>query len=192
MHVSKQRQLERLYERLVNPLKHRKHKDSDRETRRDRDKYTKVYEDIFEKCNLTPWHIVPADQNRYKSRVLVNILLDKFKKLDLHYPPLVSKFPEKVLEAKERREKKQTAKILKDEKKKKEAEKKAQKEEAKKAKKIAKQEAKKKKEEEKKAKKIAKQKMKEEAIQAIDKTIASLTQAATKTKTPTKKVVAKH
>lgn len=114
LNVSKQKQLERLYERLINPLKHRKHKDSDRETRASRDKYIAVYEEIFEKCKLTPRHIVPADQNRYKARVMGNILLDEFKKLDLHYPSLVSKYPDKVLEAKEWREKKQTTKIIKE------------------------------------------------------------------------------
>lgn len=113
LNVSKDKQLERLYERLVNPLKHRKHKDSDRETRKDRDKYIKIYEEIFEKCKLTPWHIIPADQNRYKARVMGNVLLDEFKKLDLKYPPLVSKYPEKVLEAKEWWEKKKTNEIMK-------------------------------------------------------------------------------
>ena len=127
LHVSQAKQLERLYERLVNPLKHWKHKDSDRETRQDRDKYIRVYEEIFETCSLIPWHIIPADQNRYKTRVFGNILLDEFKKLDLKYPPLVSKYPEKVLEAKDRREKKRTEKIIRQEQKKQIKQKKEQK-----------------------------------------------------------------
>jgi PPK2 family polyphosphate:nucleotide phosphotransferase len=128
LHVSPEKQLERLYERLVNPLKHRKHKDRDREVRKDRDKYQEVYETIFDTCDLIPRHVIPADQNWYKTRVLGNILLDEFKKLDLQYPPLVSKYPEKVLEAKERREKQ---KAKKDEKKAKKDEKKAKKDEKK-------------------------------------------------------------
>lgn len=75
------------------PHKFRKHRDSDRETRKKRDSYMKAYDTVFSKSNIVPWHIIPADQNRWKVHVISKLLLETFESMDLKWPPLkTSKF----------------------------------------------------------------------------------------------------
>lgn len=90
LHVSKEEQLERLQERIDNPEKHFKHNDGDWETRKDWDKYMKVYQSIFEKCNDIPWNIIPSDQNWYKANLITKKIIETFESLELNWPALES------------------------------------------------------------------------------------------------------
>jgi len=90
LHTSKEEQLERLQERIDNPEKHFKHKDGDWKTRELWDEYRTVYESIFERCNKTPWHIIPSDQNWYKTNLVSKIMVDTFEKMNLQWPALDS------------------------------------------------------------------------------------------------------
>lgn len=86
--VSKKVQKERLIERLENPEKFWKHGDWDRKTIKLRDKYEKVYEEIFEKCNNPERFFVPADHNRVKNYFVADVILNEIEKLDLERPDI--------------------------------------------------------------------------------------------------------
>ena len=88
LHLSKEKQQERLNERLTNEKKHWKSNPDDFIEAGLWDDYMKAYEDCFEKCNVAPWTIVPADQNWYKEYTIATTLLEKLKKLDMKYPGL--------------------------------------------------------------------------------------------------------
>ncbi len=88
LHISKEEQLERLTERIENPIKHWKHNDGDWDSRKKWDKYMKVYEDIFAKCNEVPWHIVPSNRNWLKVNTIAKVLLKTLEDLNLEWPGL--------------------------------------------------------------------------------------------------------
>ncbi len=88
MHLSKDRQLEKLEERLNEPEKYWKHNDGDWETRKQWDAYIDAYEDVLNKCAEPAWRIVPADQNWYRNYFIIKEVVDVLEKLDLQYPPL--------------------------------------------------------------------------------------------------------
>lgn len=89
LHISPEEQLRRLDERQVNPQKFWKHHPSDYEERKYFDNYMKCYEDVLNKCNDIPWHIIPADSKKYKSFLIAKTILETLEIMDLKYPPLV-------------------------------------------------------------------------------------------------------
>jgi PPK2 family polyphosphate:nucleotide phosphotransferase len=90
LYMSKDAQKKVLMERIELEEKHWKHKDSDWVTREKFDDYLGVYEKIINRCNVFPWHIVPADKNWQKKYFIADVLLKTLKELDLKWPPLVS------------------------------------------------------------------------------------------------------
>ena len=88
LNVSKNQQLERLTERIENPLKFWKHNDGDWETRERWDDYMKVYESIFKKCNKPEWTVVPADKNWVKIHVIASKVAEALKAMKFKYPTL--------------------------------------------------------------------------------------------------------
>ena len=62
-YVSPEEQEERLRERIEQERKHWKHSDGDWETRKKWNDYMTVYENILNRCNRIPWHVVSADTN---------------------------------------------------------------------------------------------------------------------------------
>ena len=83
-------QLKRLTERVEVSEKHWKHNDGDWDVREKREKYHRVYESIFKKCNSPKWHIIPSDKNWYKTLLISEIVLDTLKGLKLEWPSLDS------------------------------------------------------------------------------------------------------
>jgi PPK2 family polyphosphate:nucleotide phosphotransferase len=90
MAVSEEQQKKRLNERITNPEKHWKHNDGDWDTLKKREQYMKVYNDIYTRCNLIPWHIIPSDKNWQKNWVAAQILLKTLRDLRLVWPSLVT------------------------------------------------------------------------------------------------------
>lgn len=88
LHISKDKQKEKLNERLTDPTKYWKHNIGDWDTRDDFDDYMRVYEDIFEKCNQPEWHIIPSDKNWYKLYQVSKVLLKVFEDMNLKWPQL--------------------------------------------------------------------------------------------------------
>lgn len=88
LHVSHEEQVKRLKERIHIPRKMWKYNESDF-TESDRwDTYRKYYEEAINRCNEIPWHIIPADQNWYKSYQVALLLRDLLKGLKMKYPGL--------------------------------------------------------------------------------------------------------
>ncbi len=90
LHVSKDEQLERLKERVDNPVKYWKHNDGDWDTREHWDKFMSVYESIFDKCDQPKWNIVPADRNWVKVHHIAREIHKTMKAMNFKYPDLVS------------------------------------------------------------------------------------------------------
>ena len=86
LHVSHDEQLKRLEERVRDPKKMWKYNESDFRESKLWKTYMKYYEDVFAHCNEVPWHIVPADQNWYKSYTVAKILQKTLKGLKMKYP----------------------------------------------------------------------------------------------------------
>lgn len=169
LNISKNKQKEKLNERLTDPTKYWKHNIGDWDTRDSYDEYIDVYEKIFSKCDNPERHIVAADQNRYKINQICKVLVKVFEDMDLRWPKLSPDQETSYLKAKaelaEHRDAKQLAK-----------------EKAKEAKKEAKKLAKQKRKEE---TKVAKEKAK------ADKIAAKKTKKDAKKATKAAKVVAK-
>jgi polyphosphate kinase 2 (PPK2 family) len=90
LHISPEVQKERLEERLENPEKFWKHNDNDRESRKKWDEYVDVYHTIFDRCTVTPWHIIPSDKNRWKVHQIAQVIVNAFENMDLKRPELES------------------------------------------------------------------------------------------------------
>lgn len=88
LHVSHEEQRKRLEERLLIPRKMWKYNESDLTESNHWDEYRKYYEDVFSRCSEVPWHIIPADQNWYKSYLVANLLRDTLAGLKMKYPGL--------------------------------------------------------------------------------------------------------
>jgi len=88
LHVSHEEQHKRLEERLEIPRKMWKYNKSDLIESKYWTKYRQYYEEIFEKCNAVPWHIIPADQNWFKSYKVAEIVHSKLKSIKMKYPGL--------------------------------------------------------------------------------------------------------
>lgn len=90
LHISHDKQKQKLMERISIPNKHWKHNDGDRDSRAKRDDYMAEYEKIFTECNESQWHIVPSDQKWWKVYTIANLILQEFEKMDLKWPDLDS------------------------------------------------------------------------------------------------------
>lgn len=88
LNVSKEKQVERLTERMEIKEKFWKHNDGDWKVVEDRLSFEAVYEKIFERCNIVPWHMVPADENWYKSYFVAKELLKTLEAMSLEWPEL--------------------------------------------------------------------------------------------------------
>jgi polyphosphate kinase 2 (PPK2 family) len=88
LHISPEEQMGRLEERMQIPQKMWKYNEADFAEAKLWDEYRKYYEEAFEKCYHIPWHIIPADQNWYKSYQVAVLLRDKLKSLKMKYPGL--------------------------------------------------------------------------------------------------------
>ena len=89
LHISPEKQEEKIKERLVLEHKFWKFDPSDIQARQKRDQYQEVYEKIFDTCDHTPWHIIPADQKWYKNYLIAKAIVDAFeKKMKLERPDL--------------------------------------------------------------------------------------------------------
>jgi PPK2 family polyphosphate:nucleotide phosphotransferase len=88
LHVSKEKQLERLKDRTEDPRKMWKYDGRDVQAIESRAEYIGVYEELFERCAAAPWHIIPADQNWYKAFATAIVLRDALAGIKMEYPKL--------------------------------------------------------------------------------------------------------
>lgn len=88
MHISRERQEEKLQERIDDPSKNWKHNDNDWKEREHWDAYQKCYQDIIDRCNIAPWTIAPVDSRWYRDYFIASKILESLNSLDMELPPL--------------------------------------------------------------------------------------------------------
>lgn len=96
LHISKEKQLEKIQERLHDPKKHWKFDVSDLQERQYWNEYQKAYEDIFVQCNIAkaPWYWIPANHRWYRNYLALSIVVKTLEGLNLKYPKLDTPTPD--------------------------------------------------------------------------------------------------
>jgi PPK2 family polyphosphate:nucleotide phosphotransferase len=93
LHVSREEQKKRFFERLDRPDKHWKFSASDVQERRFWDDYMNAFEEAIRATasKRAPWYVVPAD-NKWFTRLLVAVaIVETIEKLELTYPVVDAK-----------------------------------------------------------------------------------------------------
>ena len=90
LNLSKDKQKEKLTERVERTDKHYKHNDGDWQERRHWDAYMAAYEDALNRSEIK-WHVVPSDQRWYRNYFVAKAVADKLRSLDMTYPELKEK-----------------------------------------------------------------------------------------------------
>ena len=91
MHISPERQKEKLQERIDDPSKNWKHNPGDWEERKLWDQYRKCYEDIIEKCSVAPWTIAPVDSRWYRDYFIAKHVHSVLSSMEFKLPVLEKK-----------------------------------------------------------------------------------------------------
>jgi PPK2 family polyphosphate:nucleotide phosphotransferase len=88
LHISHEKQQERLLERLDDPEKHWKFNPGDVDERALWPAYQGAYEIALERCNsdAAPWHLVPADRKWYRNWAVGTMLLEALQGMGLSWP----------------------------------------------------------------------------------------------------------
>jgi PPK2 family polyphosphate:nucleotide phosphotransferase len=88
LHVSREKQRERLQERLENPEKSWKFRLEDLDDRARWNDYMTAYEDVIAETSTSwaPWHVVPADRNWVRNLAVAEVLVDTLERLDPRFP----------------------------------------------------------------------------------------------------------
>jgi PPK2 family polyphosphate:nucleotide phosphotransferase len=87
MHLSYERQGEKLQERIDDPSKNWKHNPGDWEERKLWDKYRSCYEDAINRSKI-PWHIVPVDSRPHRDFVIASKVAETLESLNMKLPGL--------------------------------------------------------------------------------------------------------
>lgn len=85
LHLSHEKQGEKLQERIDVADKNWKHNPGDWEERKHWDKYMDCYEDLFVKCSV-PWIIAPADQRWYRNYFIAKKVLETLEGFNMKWP----------------------------------------------------------------------------------------------------------
>lgn len=90
LYISKEEQKKRLQERLQDPTKYWKIKESDLIDHKFWDKYMDVYEKILSLCSnrWAPWYIIPSNVKHFRNWAISCIVLRNLKKMKPEFPLL--------------------------------------------------------------------------------------------------------
>ncbi|MEM1322754.1 MAG: PPK2 family polyphosphate kinase [Bacteroidota bacterium] len=88
MHLSRERQKEKLQERIDDPEKNWKHNDNDWKEAALWDDYRRAYEDAINRCNSIPWHIAPVDARWYRNYWIAKKVVETLESFDMKLPTL--------------------------------------------------------------------------------------------------------
>ncbi|MFX4270834.1 polyphosphate kinase 2 family protein [Propionibacteriaceae bacterium Y1685] len=88
LHVSRDKQKERLAERLADPEKYWKYNPGDVDERVKWDAYQTAYADVLTRCNTeaAPWFVIPSDRKWYRNWAVAQLLTEHLRALDLGWP----------------------------------------------------------------------------------------------------------
>ena len=87
MHISPERQQEKLQERIDDPTKNWKHKAADWDENDFWDDYMNAYEYAINQ-STTPWHIAPSDKRWYRNYFIAKVVLETLENMDPKLPLL--------------------------------------------------------------------------------------------------------
>ena len=90
LHISKDKQEEKLKARMQEERKFWKHNDNDWKEREHWEEYWKAYEQAFQHCNKPEWNLIPANQRWYRNYLACKLVLQTLKEMNPQYPPLDS------------------------------------------------------------------------------------------------------
>lgn len=85
LHLSRDRQKQKLQERIDDPRKQWKHNPNDWNEHEKWDQYMQCYQDMIDRSEI-PWYVVPADQRWYRDYFIASTLLSEMEKMDLILP----------------------------------------------------------------------------------------------------------
>lgn len=86
LHISHDEQEKRLEERMEKPEKMWKYNADDFKESKLWKKYMNSYEDVFKHCSDIPWHIIPSDQNWYKSFLVASYIRNTLQGFNMKFP----------------------------------------------------------------------------------------------------------
>lgn len=107
LHISKERQKQRLLERLEEPEKYWKFSFADLAERSKWGDYVKAYEEMLNKTSTehAPWYIIPSDRKWVTHALVSEIIVNQIQKLGLKYPAVDKQQKETLEKAKAELEK---------------------------------------------------------------------------------------
>ena len=88
LHISADKQRERLAERLASPEKHWKYNPGDIDERQRWPDYREAYEIALERTNteIAPWHVVPSDRKWFRNLAVGELLLGALRGMNPQWP----------------------------------------------------------------------------------------------------------
>jgi PPK2 family polyphosphate:nucleotide phosphotransferase len=88
LHISKQRQAERLLARLDRPTKRWKFNPADLDERKHWDDYKGAFEAMLSKTSTpwAPWYVIPSDRKWYRNMTVASIIVDTLENLGMQFP----------------------------------------------------------------------------------------------------------
>lgn len=88
LHISADKQHERLTERLAGPDKHWKYNPGDIDERAHWSDYQAAYETALERTNteIAPWHVIPSDRKWFRNLAVGQLLLDALRGMNPQWP----------------------------------------------------------------------------------------------------------
>ncbi|TDQ01102.1 PPK2 family polyphosphate:nucleotide phosphotransferase [Labedaea rhizosphaerae] len=83
LHISREKQRERLLRRLTTPEKQWKYNPADLRARAKWDDYQAAYTDALASCStdVAPWYVVPADRKWYRNWAIAHLLLETLEEM---------------------------------------------------------------------------------------------------------------
>lgn len=102
LNISHEEQEKRFLSRLEDESKNWKFSSADLKERAYWDNYMAAYSDMLTHTSteFAPWHVIPADNKWFMRYAVADILCDKLKSLNLHYPVLTEKAKQEIENAK--------------------------------------------------------------------------------------------
>ncbi len=103
LHLSKEKQRERLLERTELPEKKWKFSMNDIKERKHWDEYIKAFEDILSHTSTAhaPWYIIPADHRWFSALAVADVVVGKLQSLKLRYPAMNKEQKDELAKAKQ-------------------------------------------------------------------------------------------
>ena len=104
LHLSKEKQAERLLERTVDSDKKWKFSAADLENRELWDEHERAHEDMLRLTSTpsAPWHVIPADNRWFTALAVADLMARKLRSLKLRYPSVAGDDKEEMEKARRR------------------------------------------------------------------------------------------